>query len=120
MMYVVLLAMISAVFAQPPPPACPPVPACPETMPMTCAPPPLPEGVSPPPCAPHPICAVAMADCPGFGSTSDTADYPTMECPELPPCPPELPMACIPPECPTCVCPIPPMCVVAMADCPSN
>ena len=118
MMYFVLLAMISAVFAQTP--VCPPIPACPEATPMTCAPPPLPTGVSPPPCPPHPICVVAMADCPGFGSTSDTADYPTMECPELPPCPPELPMACIPPECPTCVCPIPPMCVVAMADCPAN
>ena len=116
MMYVVLLALISAVFAQPPP-ACPPFPACPTETPMTCAPPPLPEGVAPPLCGLPPICVVAMADCPGFGST---ADYPTVECPELPPCPTELPMTCIPPECPECACPIPPMCVVAMADCPSN
>ena len=115
MMYVVLFAMISTVFAQTP--ACPPVPACPETTPMTCAPPPPPEGAPPPPCPLPPICVVAMADCPDWSSTDD---YPEIDCPVLPPCPPELPMACIPPECPTCVCPIPPMCVVAMADCPSN
>ena len=115
MMYVVLLAMISAVFAQPP--ACPPPILCPDIAPMYCPPPPFPEGMEPPLCPLPPFCAVAMADCPDF-----TSEAVRQECPPPILCPDEAPMYCPPPPFPEGMepppCPLPPFCAVAMADCP--
>ena len=106
MMFLILLATLSAAFA------CPNFEPCDSAQFVTCSPPPIPAGIEIP-CPLPPICKVAMADCP---------DWNAIECPEFEPCDESQQVTCPPPKLPgnhQLPCQLPPICEVAMADCPT-